>query len=274
MEQASAAAEARVAIAFVEHAITLISLEQWTDNIVARGSRLWPKGPPEKNAEPVANLAHCPRGARENPQSCFVMGESLREICRMFGSGKGTIWGLAVAAVAGGVLSTAMLLSDHFNSEISPAKDYEECAEEAKAKSSSSTEYNKLSTHCGERFAGRRKPGGGYTYFDFMQNRTFNIAGPNPTENERKEIDRAYIEFLGKKGRELFMSDLTKALADQEQAGFPRRDVGSPLALTPKIPLPAKRPPIERSKGCDDGSFSCSWAKLSAAVRNALASNH
>jgi hypothetical protein len=202
------------------------------------------------------------------------MGESLREICRMFRSGKGIVLGLAGAAVAGGLLFSAMLVFDHFNAEIGPAKDYEECAEEAKVKSSSSIQYNKLVAHCGESFAGRRKPGGGYTYFDFMQNRTFNIAGPNPTESERREIDRAYIEFLGRKGRELFVSDLTKALADQEQASFPRKDVGSPLALTPKIPLPAKRPPIERPKSCDDGSLSCSWAKLSAAVRNALASNH
>jgi hypothetical protein len=51
IEQASAAAEARVAIAFAERAITLISLEQWTDNIVAGRSRLWPKGHPEKNVE-------------------------------------------------------------------------------------------------------------------------------------------------------------------------------------------------------------------------------
>jgi hypothetical protein len=192
----------------------------------------------------------------------------------MFRSGKGTVLGLAGIAVAGGLVFSAMLLSDHFNSEISPAKDYEECADEAKANSSSSIEYNKLITHCGERFAGRRKPGGGYTYFDFMQNRTFNIAGPNPTENERKEIDRAYIEFLGRKGRELFVSDLTKALADQEQAGFARKDIGPPVALTPKIPLPAKRPSVERAKGCDDGSLSCSWAKFSAAVRNAFGSNH
>jgi hypothetical protein len=202
------------------------------------------------------------------------MGESLREICRMFRLGKGTVWGLAIVAMAGGLLAAAMVLVDYRNSETDPAKDYEECAEEAKAKSSLSIEYNKLITRCGERFAGRRKPGGGYTYFDFMQNRTFNIAGPNPTENERKEIDRAYIEFLGRKGRDLFVSDLTKALADQEQAGFARKGVGPSLALPPKIPLPAKRPPIERSKGCDDGSLSCSWARLSAAVRSALASNH
>ena len=41
---------------------------------------------------------------------------------------------------------------------------------------------------------------------------------------------------------------------------------------TPKIPLPVKRPAIERAAACEDGSLSCSWAKLTAAVKNAFAS--
>jgi len=152
-------------------------------------------------------------------------------------------------------------------------KDYEDCAEEAQSKASSKVEYSKLISHCSERFAGRRKAGGGYTYFDFMQNRSFDLAGPNPTEDERKQIDRTYMEFLGSQGREMLLSDLAKAQANLEQATLQRgrQDVGAPLVLAPKIPLPAKRPPIERAKACEDGSLSCSWAKVSAAVRNAFA---
>ena len=154
------------------------------------------------------------------------------------------------------------------------AKDYEDCTEEAQANAASSAEYSRLITHCNERFAGRRKAGGGYAYFDFMQNRTFDIAGPNPTDDERKQIDRSYIEFLGAQRREMLLSDLAKAQANLEQAGLDRTQqaVGPPLALTPKIPLPLKRPPIVRAKVCEDGSLSCSWAKLSAAVRGAFAS--
>ena len=48
---------------------------------------------------------------------------------------------------------------------------------------------------CSAKFAGRRKPGGGYTYFDFMQNRHFDIAGPNPTPEEQKQIDEQYIVY-------------------------------------------------------------------------------
>jgi hypothetical protein len=147
--------------------------------------------------------------------------------------------------------------------------------DEAQSKTSSSMEYSKLIMHCGERFAGRRKPGGGYAYFDFMQNRTFNIAGPNPTEDERRQIDRAYTEFLGTQRKEIISSVLAKALADQEQATIDsiRQNAGPPLVLTPKIPLPAKRPLVERLGSCEDGSLSCTWKKLSVAVRNAFASS-
>ena len=57
-------------------------------------------------------------------------------------------------------------------------------------------------TSCNARFAGRRKEGGGYTYYDFMQNRHFDILGPNPTAEERKQIDRQYIGFLDAQRRE------------------------------------------------------------------------
>lgn len=156
------------------------------------------------------------------------------------------------------------------------AQDYEDCTEEAQAKATSSAEYSRLITHCGERFAGRRKAAGGYAYFDFMQNRSFDIAGPNPNEAERKKIDHSYMEFLGAQRREMLLSDLAKAQANQEQAGLDRvqQGAGPPLALTPKIPLPLKRPAVERAKVCGDGSLSCSWAKLSAAVRSAFASAH
>ena len=56
-------------------------------------------------------------------------------------------------------------------------------------------------TECNAKFAGRRKPGGGYTYYDFMQNRSFDIAGPNPTAEEQKKIDEQYTAFLEQERR-------------------------------------------------------------------------
>ena len=192
----------------------------------------------------------------------------------MYRPGKSAGWALAIASVA--FLAEASAWIGYGSSGPRVAQDYEECADQAKTSATSETEYSNLMTHCGECFAGRRKSGGGYTYFDFMQNKTFDIAGPNPTESERKQIDHSYIEFLATTRRETILSELMKAQADLEEAGIDRshQNAGSPLALTPKIPLPAKRPVVEHSKTCEDRSLSCGWAKLSAAVRNAFASSN
>src|SRR6266851_5521226 len=61
------------------------------------------------------------------------------------------------------------------------AQDFEECVEQVEAKAAANDGRAPLMTDCNARFAGRRKPGGGYTYYDFMQGRNFDIAGPNPT---------------------------------------------------------------------------------------------
>ncbi len=73
--------------------------------------------------------------------------------------------------------------------------DFEECADKAEKAATKQEKASQL-VQCNAKFAGRRKPGGGYTYFDFMQNRSFDIAGPNPTPEEQKKIDEAYTRFL------------------------------------------------------------------------------
>jgi hypothetical protein len=77
-------------------------------------------------------------------------------------------------------------------SSLEEARDYEECVEAIMANQSSPAsgdEHSSAMTGCNARFAGRRKPGGGYSYYDFRQGRSFDIAGPNPTAEERKQID-------------------------------------------------------------------------------------
>jgi hypothetical protein len=191
----------------------------------------------------------------------------------MYQLGNRARWGVGILGSA--LLALAAVWLGYRSSESLIARDYEECTELAQADSSSAVQSSQSISHCGERFAGRRKAGGGYAYFDFMQNRTFDIAGPNPNEEERKKIDRSYVKFLAAQGREIFLSDLAKAQANQEQAAFERgrQDVGPPLALTPKVPLPVRRPALEHVRSCEGGSLSCSWAKLSAAVKNAFASS-
>jgi hypothetical protein len=166
-------------------------------------------------------------------------------------------------------------------------RDFEGCAEQVQAKPLSNNERGALMTQCYARFAGRRKRGGGYTYYDFMQDRSFDIAGPNPTAEERKQIDRAYMAFLDAQRRTGVSADLAKRrneqfLADLERA---RQADGPPVAFMPRtssptaearnpIPLPEKRPPDRpKSTRCEDTSLTCSWAKLSAAVKNAFASS-
>ena len=161
------------------------------------------------------------------------------------------------------------------------ARDYEGCVEAIKANQSSPAsgdENSAAMTGCDARFAGRRKPGGGYSYYDFMQGRSFDIAGPNPTAEERKQIDREYIQFLDAQRREAVSAELAKKQdeqlrADQEIASQP---VGPPLVLTPKNPTsPAVKRQIDRSKStrCEDNSLACGWSKLSAVVRDAFASS-
>jgi hypothetical protein len=151
------------------------------------------------------------------------------------------------------------------------ARDFEECVEQVEARSPDNDERRALTTACNARFAGRRKAGGGYTYYDFMQNRNFDIAGPNPTAEERKQIDREYMGFLDTQRREAISAELAKKQNEQLQADLEsaHQPVGPPMML-----LPRKRP-IDRSKPvrCEEASLSCSWARFSAVVKNAFASS-
>jgi hypothetical protein len=166
-------------------------------------------------------------------------------------------------------------------SSLEAARDYEECVEAIMANQSSPAsgdEHTAAMTGCNARFAGRRKPGGGYSYYDFMQGRSFDIAGPNPTAEERKQIDREYIQFLDAQRREAVTSDLAKKQDDQVRADqeIARQPVGPPLVLTPKNPTsPAVKRQVDRPKSarCDDNSLACGWSQLSAVVRDAFASS-
>lgn len=158
------------------------------------------------------------------------------------------------------------------------AQDFEDCVDQVEAKHRSNEEHVALMKDCNARFAGRRKAGGGYRYYDFMQDRSFDIAGPNPTAEERNAIDRAYMGFLDAQRREAVSAELAKRRNEQLRADLERarQPVGPPIALTPlnSPPLPAKRP-VGRSKSprCEQASLSCRWAKFSAAVKNAFASS-
>jgi hypothetical protein len=163
------------------------------------------------------------------------------------------------------------------------ARDFEECVEALGASPSFNQSSAPLSnerggTDCNARFAGRRKPGGGYTYYDFMQGRNFDIAGPNPTSEERNWIDREYIGFLDTQRQETVSAELAESQNEQLRADLERerQPVGPPLILTPRNTSSlASKQPADRSKStrCEDNPLACGWTKLSAAVKNAFASS-
>ncbi len=122
--------------------------------------------------------------------------------------------------------------------------------------------------------AGRRKPGGGYTYYDFLQDRTFDIAGPNPTPEEQKKIDEAYTAYLANQRRNNLAAQAAARQQREQQECRQLQQVALRTEVE-RVPVPVERPKVQqqaasgdaraRPKGapCAKGSFSCEWPRLS-----------
>jgi hypothetical protein len=198
----------------------------------------------------------------------------------MVGLSSGDVKRRLVAFTALIVFALVVVAFSFRGSALESARDFEECVEALGASQSSPPLNDERggTTDCDARFAGRRKPGGGYTYYDFMQGRNFDIAGPNPTAEERNWIDREYIGFLDTQRREAVSAELAKSQNEQLRADVERerQPVGRPLILTPRnTPFLAAKQPADRPKStrCEDNSLACGWTKLSAVVKNAFASS-
>jgi hypothetical protein len=180
---------------------------------------------------------------------------------------------LYAAAIAGLVALQPMRVSAQWWQR-APA-DFEECSEAAE-KSASPQEKSTALAECSAKFAGRRKPGGGYTYYDFMQDKSFDIAGPNPTPEEQKHIDEQYTAYLESQRR----SSIAAAFAakQQEQQAEPT----SPKSDIARVPLPRARPtepqqqpaasadirPGLKRGDCARHRFSCEWPRLSDGIND------
>jgi len=159
--------------------------------------------------------------------------------------------------------------------------DFEECAASAEKNATSPEDKDKRHTACEAQFAGRRKPGGGYTYFDFMQNRHFDIAGPNPTAAEQKYIDEQYADFLKDQRRSIISAAFFR---ERQQAGQAKTTIKSDavagsgnINLRPTIRLKTAarratvlpRPRPKMAPHCEEQLFStCNWSQISNGVRN------
>jgi hypothetical protein len=173
---------------------------------------------------------------------------------------------LLIAAIAGGVVLTP--LRAHAQWWSSAPADFEACADIAEKAATKEAKAAGLA-ECNAKFAGRRKPGGGYVYFDFMQNRNFDIAGPNPTPEEQKQIDEQYTVFLDQERR----SSIAAAFSAKQQ------QLQQTSLQTEKIPVPMEAPnkpaaaasdlrSHTRATNCARHSFSCDWPRLSEGIKD------
>jgi hypothetical protein len=146
--------------------------------------------------------------------------------------------------------------------------DFEECSESAERTATSKETRASLISECDAKFAGRRKTGGGYTYYDFMQNRHFDIAGPNPTPEELKLIDQKYTEFLDHRRQEGIVAAALKN-QEQQQAGIDlaKETQSAPPAF--KVPMPVSRPQARADAAqCQDHPLSCGWSQFATKIQN------
>ena len=152
--------------------------------------------------------------------------------------------------------------------------DFEECADVAE-KAATKAEKTAALADCNAKFAGRRKPGGGYSYYDFLQDRTFDIAGPNPTPEEQKKIDAAYTAYLAKERRN---NEAAEAMArqqrEQQEQQVQRLQQVALRTDVERVPVPVERPKLQQTVGqrkgatCTKGSFSCEWPRLSEGLND------
>jgi hypothetical protein len=149
--------------------------------------------------------------------------------------------------------------------------DFEDCADDTAEQAAIKEAKTAALTECNAKFAGRRKPGGGYTYFDFMQNRSFDIAGPNPTAEEQKHIDEQYTAYLDDQRRSSIAAAFAAKQQQLQQASF--------KSETEKVPMPVQapnKPPAgasdlrsrAKTAGCPQHSFSCDWPRLSESIKD------
>ena len=161
-------------------------------------------------------------------------------------------------------------------------QDFEQCSAQVERTSSSKDERMTLTAQCAKQFVGRRKTGGGYTYYDFLQNRHFDIAGPNPTPKEQKYFDEQYTSYLDAERREAVAAALAEKqnrmaqpeLQDNRFAGS-ISPPGLPVVIAPtNVPIPRARSSVVQSDGvCEDASLSCNWTKFSAGIKKFFESN-
>ena len=158
----------------------------------------------------------------------MLLRSPLKEISSVIVSRSSALLVVAIAACA--VLAPSCAQAQWWRGK--PA-DFEDCADKAEKAATKEEKSSQLS-ECHSKYAGRRKPGGGYSYFDFMQNKHFDIAGPNPTPEEQKHIDEQYTAYLDRERR----STIAAAFAAKQQQVLLQQ--ASLKTEVEKVPVPRR----------------------------------
>jgi hypothetical protein len=181
-----------------------------------------------------------------------------------------------LVATIGGLFALAPVVADAQWWRSAPY-DFESCADVAEKAKTKEEKTTKLA-ECNAKFAGRRKAGGGYTYYDFMQDRTFDIAGPNPTPEEQKKIDEQYTAYLERERRNHAAAQAAARQLQPEpppaqgiqQVSLREESPPAPPVEIERVPLPVASPVKQaarlRAAHCAKNQFSCEWPRLSESL--------
>ena len=177
---------------------------------------------------------------------------------------------LLIATIAGWIVLQPSRAHAQWWGSRAPA-DFEDCADSAEKIAAKEARTAALS-ECNAKFAGRRKPGGGYSYFDFMQNRNFDIAGPNPTPEEQKQIDEQYTAYLDNQRRSSIAAAFAAKQQQLEQTSLKNENEKPPVTTgsTSKPQAAAATGDTKhlRAANCAQHSFSCDWPRLSEGIKD------
>ena len=102
-----------------------------------------------------------------------------------------------------------------------------------------------------------------------MQNKSFDIAGPNPTPEEQKQIDEQYTVFLDRERQSRIAAAFTAKQQLLQQASLTNEKVPVPVEAPNKQPAAANDLRTRAKTGnCARGSFSCDWPRLSESIKD------
>jgi hypothetical protein len=111
----------------------------------------------------------------------------------------------------------------------SPPVDFEQCSELAARSVKTPNTLALLLSRCESKFAGRRKPGGGYTYLHPLMHQQFDIKGPIPTKEEMEHIAHEFDAYIERK-KEAESARLAREAAIREEQAKQRMKVRENIA--------------------------------------------